>query len=341
MGIKGLNKFIQGKSSNVITTVSPHEFKDKKVAIDASIFMYKYLHAAQKCIVSQTDLINSQVNQQDVFQLWIDYTLKFILKWLNYQIVPVFVFDGDAIKEKKKVIDQRHLTKEQKKEKINELTLQLEKDGSLITMFELKDLLVQYIDITPSMRQLYKEIIQSTGIPCFEATGEAEQLCTMLCLENHVDAVCTKDIDVLAYGCPIMIKGFTDDNLLEVIELNRTLTDLHLTFDQFVDLCVMCGTDYNQNIKGLGPARAYKLIKMYGSFNDIPLSAYHNLFKKMTMEELEQALQLVDYDMCHALFRVVYAKHLTVSGDVYQMRLKPMNAEYQKYWHQFVSEFKP
>lgn len=334
MTIKGLNKFILGKSSNVIHTIDPKEFENCSVAIDASIFMYKYLYAARKIVVSQTDIVSSPINEDDVFQIWIDYTLHFIDKWLKFSILPIFVFDGDAIKEKKKVIDKRKMSKVEMKEKIDMLTLQLDQNDSdnRQMILELKDLLIQYIDLTSEKRQLYKNIIQAYGIPCFDAVGEAEQLCTMMCLEKHVDAVCTTDIDVLAYGCPLMIKGFTDDDLLEVISLDKTLDNLKLTFNQFVDLCVMCGTDYNQNIKGLGPAKAYKLIKSYGSFNQIPIEAYQKLFKKMTLNELKMAIQNINYNDCCDLFKMINPLQLIVNGDLNNLQLHPMDLQYQDYF---------
>ena len=34
-----------------------------------------------------------------------------------------------------------------------------------------------------------------------------------------------------------------------------------MTMDQFIDLCILCGSDYTQTIQGIGPVRAFSLIK--------------------------------------------------------------------------------
>jgi len=44
---------------------------------------------------------------------------------------------------------------------------------------------------------------------------------------------------------------------------------MELTSDEFLDFCIMCGTDYNDNIPGVGPVKAYALIKEYGSIEHI------------------------------------------------------------------------
>ena len=34
-----------------------------------------------------------------------------------------------------------------------------------------------------------------------------------------------------------------------------------MTMDQFIDFCILCGSDYTQTIGGIGPVRAYSLIQ--------------------------------------------------------------------------------
>lgn len=44
---------------------------------------------------------------------------------------------------------------------------------------------------------------------------------------------------------------------------------LGLTDDEFIDLCILCGCDYASKIEGIGPVKAYKFIKQYGSIENI------------------------------------------------------------------------
>lgn len=49
------------------------------------------------------------------------------------------------------------------------------------------------------------------------------------------------------------------------IDYASVLTGLGLTAAQFVDVCILCGCDYLDDIKGCGPVTALKLIKDHGS----------------------------------------------------------------------------
>ena len=45
---------------------------------------------------------------------------------------------------------------------------------------------------------------------------------------------------------------------------------LNLSYLEFVDLCIMLKCDYNENIKKIGIATAYKLISQYKSIDKLP-----------------------------------------------------------------------
>jgi flap endonuclease-1 len=42
-----------------------------------------------------------------------------------------------------------------------------------------------------------------------------------------------------------------------------------MDYDQFVDLCILCGCDYADTIDGIGPVTAFKLIKNHGSLEKV------------------------------------------------------------------------
>jgi hypothetical protein len=49
----------------------------------------------------------------------------------------------------------------------------------------------------------------------------------------------------------------------------QVLSGLGVTFDQFVDLCIMCGCDYCGTIRGVGPKSALTLIKKHGTIEKV------------------------------------------------------------------------
>jgi flap endonuclease-1 len=82
--------------------------------------------------------------------------------------------------------------------------------------------------------------------------------------------VASEDTDVLAYGTPTFItKINTSDETCVEINYEELTTALGLTQEQFTDLCIMCGTDYNENMKGIGPDKSYKLLVENGLIEDL------------------------------------------------------------------------
>ena len=46
---------------------------------------------------------------------------------------------------------------------------------------------------------------------------------------------------------------------------------LGLTASEFLDFCIMCGTDYNKNVFRVGVEKAYKYITTYHNIEHVPL----------------------------------------------------------------------
>lgn len=42
-----------------------------------------------------------------------------------------------------------------------------------------------------------------------------------------------------------------------------------MTKEQFIDLCILLGCDYCESIRGVGPKKAFELIKTYGDIETI------------------------------------------------------------------------
>lgn len=47
------------------------------------------------------------------------------------------------------------------------------------------------------------------------------------------------------------------------------LSELGLTNDQFIDVCIMCGCDYTSKIAGIGAVRALALIRKHGNIEGV------------------------------------------------------------------------
>lgn len=135
---------------------------------------------------------------------------------------------------------------------------------------KIQSLKKQDVQITEEHIKTLKELVTYLGFPWVHAEGEAEELASQLCIEGKVCAVVSEDSDVLAHGCPILIRHIrSEDEECEVIILREVLDGLNMTYESFVDFCIMCGNDYNDRITGVGVVGCYKLITAYNNIDKL------------------------------------------------------------------------
>jgi flap endonuclease-1 len=108
--------------------------------------------------------------------------------------------------------------------------------------------------ILPIYSKQAKEIIEIVGFPHFQAEGEAEALCASMCCSGLVDGVISEDTDVLAYGTPYLLSRIDlSTEKITVASHEDILTTLNFTTEEFRDLCILLGCDYNDRVKGFPP----------------------------------------------------------------------------------------
>jgi flap endonuclease-1 len=56
----------------------------------------------------------------------------------------------------------------------------------------------------------------------------------------------------------------------EVIDCSAMLDHYGITSVQLIDLAILVGTDFNPGIKGIGPKKALKLVRDFGSIENMP-----------------------------------------------------------------------
>lgn len=124
--------------------------------------------------------------------------------------------------------------------------------------------------ITKKDYKLLKLTFKIIGVPCVRAPGEAETLCAYLKNNGSLGSIYSSDTDVLVYGCSNVIIDINTKKLTyTIINTQRVLECIGFDMDKFMDFCIMCGTDYNKNMVGIGPKRAFSLIQTYGSIEEV------------------------------------------------------------------------
>jgi Chloriridovirus flap endonuclease 1-A len=124
------------------------------------------------------------------------------------------------------------------------------------------------VEISRSDYKILKILLKILNVTYIQAPGEAEAYCAYLMSKDLVDGVVSNDSDLLTYGCTKLILHINNDQC-QYINLNILLEGLNFTKEQFVDFCIMCGTDYNVNIPSIGIQRSFRMISTYGSIDEI------------------------------------------------------------------------
>jgi 5'-3' exonuclease len=290
MGVKGLVNLLRKVAPHVFEQANMSRFAYSKVAVDFSIYAYKY-----KCIAGGDK------------NGWLNIMIKTLCTLLKNNIHPLIVFDGKAPIEKEQERQKRGDKRKSLENKVTQLLEAIDlyqtdgvvkeilhetmkkkpasllrrsrtdANGNSIVNIDIKFVQSvlektekQIIGLYPEDIQLMKDLASNMGIPCYQANTEAETACAALCNSGQVDAVLSEDSDVLAYGTPIFITKFNGVNgYCEVINHKDLLEALDISKESFRDLCIMCGTDYNSNIAKIGPVNALKLIRKHKDIDSI------------------------------------------------------------------------
>jgi len=68
--------------------------------------------------------------------------------------------------------------------------------------------------------------------------------------EKLVYGCISEDTDLLANGSDVFIRNFNiNKNEIQEYSLQNILIDLEINYEEFVDLCILCGCDYTCKIK--------------------------------------------------------------------------------------------
>lgn len=84
-------------------------------------------------------------------------------------------------------------------------------------------------------------------------TNEGDEFFYSLCFVVYIELILTRHL-CFAEARKIPIHE---------IHLDKVLTGLDLTMEQFIDLCILLGCDYADKIKGIGPIKALGILFFY------------------------------------------------------------------------------
>ncbi|KAJ2851264.1 hypothetical protein IWW36_001285 [Coemansia brasiliensis] len=118
-----------------------------------------------------------------------------------------------------------------------------------------------------------ERLVRALGMAALVAGDyeESEGVCAHLCRDGLVDCVCSEDLDVVAFGGRLLRGLYAGDSKtpLTLVDSVAAREELGLSRDSFVDLCILCGTDFATTIEKVGPITALRLIQEHGSIERI------------------------------------------------------------------------
>lgn len=230
MGIRHLNRFLKDNASPSIKLCNLSELSGKKIAVDISIYMYRF--------ASNNTLIENIYLMLSVFR--------------HYNIIPIFIFDGKPPPEKHELLRKRKEDKREAENEYNKLknTLEINTDmddsDKQEIIYNMDILKKKFVSINKNDIENVKILIRSYGATYYDAPGEADELCAMLNIKNKVWASLSEDMDMFVYGCPRVIRYFSLLNHTAIVyDVKGILNNLGISQKELREICVLSGTDYN------------------------------------------------------------------------------------------------
>lgn len=269
MGIPKLNKLLVDQcSQKSIHKIHLETLFKKKIAVDISIYLYRFLG-------------------DDNFM---EHVYLFLSLFKYYCIEPIFVFDGKPPIEKTATIQKRNIEKQTAKQEYIELesllaeaTKPYEKRHIEKRMESLKKKMIrvkwEHIDNAI-------ELIQAFGFSYYLAPNEADQLCVHLSKKGDVYAIMSDDMDMIISGCSRVIRNL-NMSTHEVVMYNNEgiLHDLNISLLHFRQIIILSGTDYHTDKShNISIKRAFELYQEYIS-TDQSISLYEWLLPQDIIPE--------------------------------------------------------
>jgi len=227
------------------------------------------------------------------------------INFLSLGIKPVYVFDGKPPSLKSAEIERRKQIKK-------DATIKYEKAISEGRYEEARKFAQQTSILRDDMVADSKRLLGLFGIPYIQAPSEGEATAAHMTSTGKAYASASQDFDSLLFGAKRLVRNFTNSGKRklpnrnttieiepEIIQLDKTLSDLGITREQLVDIGILIGTDFNPDgFERIGPKTALKVIKEHGNLENVPqiqdklqeieYKEIRNIFLKPTVAEISE-----------------------------------------------------
>ena len=264
-------------------------FASKVIAIDAYNAIYQFL-----AIIRGPDGLHLSDSQGRVTSHLSGLFYRNI-NFLSLGIKPVFVFDGKPPSLKSAEIERRRQIK-------RDATVKYEKAIAEGNLEDARKFAQQTTAMKDGMVEDSKKLLTLFGIPYIDAPSEGEATAAHLTKTGQAFASASQDFDSVLFGAKKLVRNFTNSGRRkipnrnsyievepEIIDTQKTLTELGLTAEELVDVGILIGTDFNPDgFERIGPKTALKMIKEHHKLESIP--------------QIQEQLPEIDYEQIRKIF---------------------------------------
>lgn len=301
MGIN-LKKFIKAKKVDI------SYFKNKKVGIDVSAYMYRFIAAYRDSTTGE-----ALKRQGNIISHLIGF-IHLISSFLNHGITPLFFFDGKAPEIKKEVL----LKREQKKRELNLLIEACEKKKEYALLKILKKKVISFGN--DEINSL-KNILKYSGLAMVQSEQESDYSLASYYLNKKIDYIFANDYDFFIFGVPELI--YPDkQNAFQYMEIEQKDEIKKYSQNELIFLSFFLGNDYLPGITGVGPVLAKKELK-----EPISMDLF---FNKFNIQNEERTKYLKVYKLYSSIN--TYDGHVEkkLNLDIYALQMELQKFSFKK-----------
>lgn len=225
---------------------------DGVVAVDAHNWLYRYLTTTVRFTSEDAYTTEDETEVANLIGI-----VRGLPKFFEHDLVPVFVFDGGVTDLKSEEIEERREQRERYEEQLE--TAREKGDTRVISRLESRTQ-----RLTDVIHETTRELLTHLDVPIVEAPAEGEAQAAHMARTGAVDYVGSEDYDALLLGAPLTLRQLTSSGDPERMDFEATLEKHDLTWEQLVDVALLCGTDFNDGVDGIGPKTAVQKIHEHG-----------------------------------------------------------------------------
>ncbi|MGB9955730.1 flap endonuclease-1 [Haloferax prahovense] len=235
-----------------LSEVSFDEVAGSVVAVDAHNWLYRYLTTTVKWTSSEKYTTSEGKEVANLVGI-----VQGLPKFFEHDLTPVFVFDGGVTEMKDDEVAKRREQREKAEERLEEAR----EAGDAVEAARME---ARTQRLTETIQDTSRELLSLLDVPVVEAPAEGEAQASYMARKGDADYVGSEDYDTLLFGAPYTLRQLTSKGNPELMDLDATLDKHDITYEQLVDIAMLCGTDFNEGITGIGPKTAVKVVTEHG-----------------------------------------------------------------------------